>query len=808
MAELLGSIDDAVARHAQVVSESIAEPVAHRLPQVPVAPVVPPAAPARAPERLVEPVIEPVVEPVAAPVVAPTRVEPGPFEFVVPAVRESPGIRWVDDTGEQALTPSTDPVPTPSTTASQAHRPVTWDRTDPSAERPVEVPSGRDWDAELARSAKLAPLMDRALGVSGVVARVPEDVDPWASEDLSDPHLPTDHGDALWAATDVSAHVVAAHVVADDAPAHGLDRPVVSLADLTGGTPIWTADDVSPASTGPLTADVADQTEAERASVAAQIAALRDAAPVPVDPAPAAPVLAAGPTQVIEPARDITGEVPHLHADPGGAVVGEFVELLAIGDIQLSNDPMAVPIRPAASPVVEVARSAPAQRNGKRRGKRGTTSPVPVRYPGQPVRHHWGIVRRTVSVLVVLACLAGVGVGGMMAVQRFVLAKRWPVSLQPVSQFIEQRTGHEFTRAVPVVELSADDFDARVSEVRLGLPIEGIAADDSVADVMASSRALGLWSGPYNATAAARTVARSWPAVYDPATHTVYVDGSVTDGDRRKAFVARELTLALFDQSFEWSSLLEGATGGEAMAYRTRLEAEALDVASAYKAQLDGRSTREVEDASTLRLPKVDEKAWAAVPDSLEISVRIPLQAGSSLATGQVDDLAALVGGDQELMFSTSAISDPPDLPDLVEGDVVAAGLGPQGPQGASYWLTVLQSRIDPTDARAVLDGYRADDVRTVLSDADRDGTADRVCVDAALRAGDRPAAKALEAVMQQWAVAGPVQSSAAVARIKDVVFVRSCDPGIEVTTANRPSAAFDTLYLALTQAAATADGG
>ena len=563
---------------------------------------------------------------------------------------------------------------------------------DPAPERSVDVPSGRDWDAEIERSAGLAPLIERGFaGTSG--ARRPND--------------------PLWAET------------------------VPPRAEPTVGA-AW---------------------------------------------APA-------------PSMEVPVAVPHVPATPTDDGTGEIIDLLEMGDIVPAGDPMAVPLRPQASPVLaeipEDGATEPAARR-RRRGRR--SAPTLAVAPTRPPRRNRHLVRRTMSWLVVLAGLAGLAVGGYLAVDEFVLAKRWPVSLQPVSTFIEERTGLAYDHSVAVSEVPADEFRALVSEVRLGVPIT--ASDTPVADVMAPSRALGLWSGAYAPEKAARVAARAWPALYDPATDTVYVDESVTDNDRRKAAVARELALALFDQQYGWSDALAERGGGERMAYRVQLETEAMVVASAWLAELAGKGVPSDEIPEVMRLPEVEDAAWSAVPDGHEIGVRVPLSGALATATGNVTVLDDFVGSDEELLFGTGDTIEPPALRALADDETIATGIAPQGPQGSIFWLTVLLGRLEAPEAMAALEGYRSDDVRTVLDDADDDGVADRLCVDAALRTSGRAAGDRLLTAFERWAAMAPGPSGTVVTRDGGaVVAVRACDPGLVATTATRPTAAADAMLL------------
>jgi hypothetical protein len=579
----------------------------------------------------------------------------------------------------------------------------------------VDSPSGRDWDAEISRSAELSPLIERSFGTTG---------------------LPADHTPDPWRA---SAEPRRAGV-ADTAPSDVLG-PFGEVLLPAGGEPR-----IEPT----------------------------------VMPDVMAPVV---------PAID-DPSTPQL-------VSGDVVDLLAVSGLTYENDPMAVPLRPMAEPVLAKepgqAQALVETRPPRRRRSRG---PSVVR-----TTRRRGAVRRLLRVVITAIVLAAVVLGGYLAVERFVLATRWPVSLQPVSTFIEERTGLQFERSIVVEEVPRDEFDAIVSDVRLGLPLT--VSETTVSDVMASSRALGLWSGEYDPAAAARVVARAWPAVYDPETRTVYVDADVNDSDRRKAFVSRELTLGLFDQVHGWSEQLATATGGERLAYRTRMESEALAVASAWLRELEGKPVSLGEMPPTLTFPDIDDEAWSAVPDSHEVDVRVPLVGGASLATGDLAGLATVSDGDGILLFATASGDQPPPLGAVGDRDVLASGLGPQGPQGAAFWLTVLQSREDPTDAVAAMRGHRADDTRTVLSDSDGDGSFDRVCVDARVRTAGRVGADLLFSSFERWAAMAPPQSQTTVTRDgPTVIAVRACDPGTSATTATRSTAAFDTLWLVASRSA------
>lgn len=638
-------------------------------------------------------------------------------------------------------------------TAVTTHSPAANDTAAPDPSRPVEVHGGRDWDVELARSAELSPLISR----SGVSPRSASDDPLWrATDDPALALLPTPTS-----LTDPSVVTLAA-LVADAETAAAMPRD----------TPTRTS---APSTTGRL-----DPLEW-----------LRPTEQDDPDDEIVVPVLAA--------AGRAPGIVPHQHE--AGLVTGDVIDLLEMDDIPLlSDDPMAVPLRPVAEPILgTVATSAPAtSRRGRRRPRGGSVVITP------PSQHR---VRRALRlaarIIVILAVLAGLAFSGYLAVQHFVLAKRWPVSLQPVSQHIEERTGLEFDRAIPVVEVRRGDFESRASEVRLGLPIAAVSSEGSVADVMAPERALGLWSGRYDAEAAARVAAKAWPAVYDPSSKTVYVDGSVVDGDRRKAAVARELTMGLFDQAYGWSGTVGSVSGGQALALRTRLEAEALQVASSYFAGLSDRPVPVGELASTMPMPEVNEDAWGAVPDAEETDLRVPLVGGASLATGTLDGLDGFNASDEQLLFGTTELMEPPQLGPVLDTDVVAAGIGPQGAQGVSFWLSVLFSRIDVDRAVGALDGYRSDAARTLLTDTDGDGVADRVCVDARIRMGSTATGTALQSALEDWAGLAPAQAATTVSRPADtIVALRSCDPGVGTSTATRTSAAFDTVWLTATRAA------
>jgi hypothetical protein len=675
IAELLGPIDAAVARHAALIAEPLAP------------------APESAPPRTLD--------------LTPAATEPT-FEAV-----PEPTFDAVSEPTFDAVSEPTPVTPTPVTPTRR-----TTDRL------LVDVPNGRDWDAEILRSAEMSPLIERGFGAAGISRR---------------------EGD------------------------HGRDPSTDALAP-------W-GRVVAPA---PETPDSWWRSGGTRSPVRA------DSNSAPTDVlGPFGEVLLPTVDQVplVAPA---TSDASLAGLDGDSVVSGEMVDIVQFSGLTFDHDLMVVPQRPMAEPML--ARDpeyAQARTQGRGQAPGGSRRP-----------RRRGMVRRLLRFVIVAVVLAAVIVGGYLAVEHFVLAKRWPVSLQPVSQFVQERTGLEFKRSIVVEEVPRAEFDVIVSEVRLGLPFD--AAGTTVSDVMASSRALGLWSGKYDPSAAARVVGRAWPAVYDPVTRIVYVDADVTDSDRRKAYVSRELTLGLFDQVYRWSEQLAVATEGERLAYRTRMEAEALSIASAWLRELEGTPVPLDEMPPTMKFPDVDDESWGAVPDAQEVAVRVPLVSGAPLATGEVADLAAVSTSDGALLFSTVSGSDPPPLGPIADGDVLTAGLGPQGPQGASFWLTVLQTREDPSDAVAAMRGHRADDSRTVLFDADGDGTFDQVCVEARIQTAGRVGTNLLLASFERWAAMAPPQSrTTAVRKSPTIVAIRACDPGTAATTATRSTAAFDTVWLA-----------
>jgi hypothetical protein len=746
IADLLGPIDVALARHAALIDEPFTT-VPFAVPQVE-ADLLLPTEPEPEPEPDVELEVEVEVEVEAT--VLPVPV-PEPDVEVEPSVQPASEVEVEAESDRVAAEEVDDPASVvPSTRPARR----TTDRL------LVEVPSGRDWDAEISRSAELSPLIERGFGIAGASTRVddpasdqsPAELQPWGGA-----VAPTTESPDPWRHT-------------------GEIRPLArSDSGVTNSDVLGPFGEVLPAvvdDTGP---------DPSGTSPAARLADVDSTPIVAIVPAVA---------QVHEQGT------PHL-------VSGEVVDLLEVSGLTFENDPMAVPLRPMAEPVLasEPGRDhTPSHDAGNRRHRRGRTGQqVSV---GVPRRR--GIVRRLLRFVFVAVLLAVVVVGGYLAVDNFVLAKRWPVSLQPVSQFVEERTGLSYERAIVVEEVPRAEFDAIVSEVRLGVPLE--VAETTVSDVMASSRALGLWSGEYDPAAAARVVGRAWPAVYDPVTRIVYVDAEVTDSDRRKAVVSRELTIGLFDQVYGWSEQLSAATGGERLAYRTRMEAEALSVASAWLRELEGKPVPLGEMPPTMKFPDVDDEAWTAVPDSHEVAIRVPLVSGSPLATGEVAELSTVSTSDGALLFSTVSGASSPTLGPVGDSDVLASGLGPQGPQGVSFWLTVLQSRESPSDAVTAMRGHRSDVARTVLSDSDGDGSFDRVCVEARLETAGRVGAELLLASFERWAAMAPPQSQTIVGRDgPTAVAVRACDPGTSATTATRLTAAFDTVWFAATRSAEAA---
>jgi hypothetical protein len=465
-------------------------------------------------------------------------------------------------------------------------------------------------------------------------------------------------------------------------------------------------------------------------------------APAPmVPPTPeAAPAVAARPepTPVLAAAPDVA-PTPVLAAAPD----------VATSPVLAPQAPRAPRPTPSRSPVVE--RAEPAKKAAAAPGRR---------------RRRGGGAKA----LLTLVVLGGMVAGAIFAVQRFVLAKAWPAELKEVASFVEAETGLRYDHSVPVREVPAAEFAVRAAAVRLGVPDDG-------GQVGAADRAMGLFEGDYDPLSGARAAAAVWPALYDPQADAVYVDAGLASGGQRDAYVARELTMALYDQRFGWSRAMATLGTSQALAYRAALEGEATVVATAWLARSLGGDPAAARASEQLTAAEPGDGVWEQLPGSLGLAARVPTALGPVAAVERPAPAPGAAPAQPGVFdvglygWPSGSVSTAP-VPSLASGEQPAGAgvVGPRGTMGPGYWFSVLASRLDPSVAWMVAGSWAGDQTVTVLR-------GEQVCVRASVAASEG-SLDAWRLALTEWAALGPLESAAEVVAADDHIELVSCDPG------------------------------
>lgn len=555
--------------------------------------------------------------------------------------------------------------------------------------------------------------------------------------------------------------------------------------------------DPTPVSTPVTTGPVPFEPPAAPSPTAPALGSASQLAP-PTTQAPAQPPSPAQPPTPIEPPRSAetpapvqaavsTAEPPPAAAPtpaptPTPALAGD-----ASAPLVALDSPAAAPVAPTLAPHTPRApRPRPARSPAVDR-------PAPTPTVTAPAGRRRGR-RAGFKALLTLVVLGGLAAGAILVVQRFVLAKAWPAEWKELASFVETQTGLTYDHSVPVRDLPSAEFAVRAAAVRLDLPLDGGQVD-------AADRAMGLWEGTYDPLAGARAAAAVWPAVYDPSADVVYVDAGAALGGQRDAFVARELTMALYDQRFGWSRAIADLGPSQRLAYRAGLEGEATVVATAWLARSLGGDPSAARASQPLGAPTPPAAVWAGLPGSLGLAARVPSTLGPMVVRRAAPTPGAAPAQpgplDAGLYGWSPAPSASAPVPSLAPGEQPAGTgvAGPRGTMGPGYWFAVLASRLEPSLAWLVASTWAGDQTVTVMR-------GEQVCV----RSSVVPADGQLDSwqlALSEWAVRGPAEATPEVAVSDGHLNVLSCDPGPDADSRVDVDAVGALLAYALDQLAA-----
>jgi hypothetical protein len=543
----------------------------------------------------------------------------------------------------------------------------------------------------------------------------------------------------------------------------GLAELIVRSTPVTGMPRVESVRDALRGDTGSVPAvSRLDEPSAEQAAVAAPAGF---APPTPASGVVAMPAeLRGDPTPTPAPplAPPVTGAHP---AVPLSAVEAELNRLAYLPDQEEDMGPVEVPaiaysdVR-AAEPVA----AAPVLSQAELYTPRSSAAPVRHAYtdlvekstPVVPRRRKRHLVRRAVSIVVLLAMVAG----GLFAVKYFVLDRvKWPDDVAPLAEEVEAARALQFDHDIPVVTVPAGEYATKLVETTHGITSENAARTEG------EWRALGLLTGSLSETAIGAAATPDAPAFYDPATESIYVvDG--LEPELHSFAMHRALTMALLDQRFGWGDRIATASPAVARGTRALYDADALAVS--------------ISMLTDTERTAVNDQMSAMVTDLQPSPSPFASYSAGRLGLALWPYLDAQGPSQRDLIETDAAVTDAQtlDLRRFISGQPESAG--PQA-QGMLFWYHVLAARLDDNLAWTAALAWRGDDLSVASA-----GSADCVTADIRVDAAQAPVAVA---VFTAWGAAAPVESNTAVTTVEGVdgaptqITVKACDPGASVAT-------------------------
>ena len=376
-------------------------------------------------------------------------------------------------------------------------------------------------------------------------------------------------------------------------------------------------------------------------------------------------------------------------------------------------------------------------------------------------------IRARIRKAVVLVVLLGLLGGGAYAAKYYFLDTRWPDGYDTLVSEVEQARGITFDEPVEVKELDAAEYAATLFHSTMKVEEAGEA------ELAGAWRALGVLTGPLDATALGLTAAAEAPAFYDAAASTIYVIRDLPT-DLHRFAVQRALAAALLDQEFGWGDRIEGSSSAVARGTAALYDADALAIADSLldtdervAVLAQQRTLATAFDVTTSTSPFATTLmgrsglALRSYVQTLDIPDRTALELSASPLDGQVLDLRRLVKA-----IGAGATLQP---------DVEA---GPDA-EGTLFWYHAFSAHLDAESAWQLALALHSDNASVVS------GTAG-VCVTALLRF-DATTTDATGVALATWAAGAPAESSTSVAP------VAGGQPGEFQISACDPSDALDT---------------
>lgn len=410
---------------------------------------------------------------------------------------------------------------------------------------------------------------------------------------------------------------------------------------------------------------------------------------------------------------------------------------------------------------------------------RVVNSPAPTQATRRPDRHP---VRSLLSLLVVLSLLAGAGFTGWYFLIKNKVA--WAVEVAPMATFVEKAAHADFSDNVVITSLSVPEY-----EVKLGIDVLSRSYMDPDGS-FATMRAVGLVSGTPSPSEVGHVLAATITAYYSPSTRSIYrIDGSTPVF---QVAMLRALTVALADQTSEWSSNLATATDAQRVGVRASVDMVGVAIVAAKMRedpQLLSLWTAEAQSRTNALGLADDSRATylTAVLGSYSIGATTspapnpdrPL-AGVSLPPSDAPlfdptrnpqrGVPAMPGTAPAKSGTTSA------KPNSTSSKTNTAAANDARTLGMQFWYLVMLPSLGSSDARSAALLWNGDSITTTNLDG-------RSCVNASI-ATETPAAQVtLSGYLLRWAQSRPASSGVAVtAQAGNVISVVACEPAEQST--------------------------
>ncbi len=359
----------------------------------------------------------------------------------------------------------------------------------------------------------------------------------------------------------------------------------------------------------------------------------------------------------------------------------------------------------------------------------------------------------------------------------------WDPRVQDLVRFVEAERGLTFEHPVPVDFLTPEEFrDELTTEVTDITPKDRreLRATEAV------MRAFGLLDGDIDLLDELNTFSTEGTAAfYDLERERVFVpDGQLTPSLR--VTLVHELTHALQDQHYDLSALEDEAPDDETSAQRALVEGDAQRIEHAYAQSLSDVDMAQYRE-ETKRAAAEARDSLEGVPPFIRAFFESPYVLGEGLmgallldgGPDRIDEAFDEPPTSEEQLLDPFTYLDgdePLDVPkpalEAGETEVDADDLG------AITWYLLLAERLDPGTALQAVDGWGGDAYVIYRSQ-------DRFCVRAAFQGDDLEETSQMERALTAWVATMP-QASAALTRNGEILTLRSCDPGPDVSRATK----------------------